>query len=216
MKDFQKIDVNVNTSQMEQFLVLSNVINYVQYNRNPVGYYELDIRALEPKSHKRIYEWLEEDDRQIIDLEFGKTLKTFREEYLDVYEGVRLEILYATKFNENSDLGTAYLGRVGMTWSDKIKAEEKILISEQSYTMGKVLDGTEFQILLDTGANKSFMSKTHYLKCKTLHSLPNLASKIQRIQVGNEHCFSVFFIIAIIIDIHDHRFEIFTLDTLGT
>ena len=51
--------------------------------------------------------------------------------------------------------------------------------------VGKLLEGTECQILLDTGASKSFMSKSHYLHCKSLHSLPKFASKTQRIQVGN-------------------------------
>ena len=49
--------------------------------------------------------------------------------------------------------------------------------------MGKLLDGTECKILLDIGANKSFTSKSHYLRCKALHSLPKLAPKTQRIQV---------------------------------
>ena len=43
--------------------------------------------------------------------------------------------------------------------------------------IGKLLNGTECQILLDTEASKSFMSKSHYLQCKTLHSLPKFASK---------------------------------------
>ena len=42
-------------------------------------------------------------------------------------------------------------------------------------------------ILLDTGASKLFMSKSHYLHGKSLHSLPKFASKTQRIQVGNGH-----------------------------
>ena len=66
----------------------------------------------------------------------------------------------------------------------------------------------ECQILLDTGASKSFMSKTHYLHCKTFYSLPNFASKTQRIQVENGKFISVLFIIPIIIDIHGHRFKI--------
>ena len=33
-------------------------------------------------------------------------------------------------------------------------------MSEQGYTTGKLLDGAECQILLDTGASKSFMSKS--------------------------------------------------------
>ena len=77
--------------------------------------------------------------------------------------------------------------------------------------MGKLLDGTECQVLLDTGASKSFMSKSHYLHCKSLHSLPKFVLRTQRIQVGNGQFVSVLFIIPIIIDIHRHRFEIYTL-----
>ena len=63
--------------------------------------------------------------------------------------------------------------------------EESFPISEQGYTLGKLLDRTECQILLDTGASKSFMSKSYYMHCTPLHSLPKFASKTQRIQVGN-------------------------------
>ena len=47
--------------------------------------------------------------------------------------------------------------------------------------------------------------------CKSLHSLPTFASKTQRIQVGNGQYVSVLFIIPVIVDIHVHRFEIYTL-----
>ena len=84
-------------------------------------------------------------------------------------------------------------------------------ISEQGHTVGKLLHDTECQILLDTRVSKSCMSKSHYLRCKSLHSLPKFASKIQRIQVGNGQYVSVLFIIPTEIDIHGHRFEIFKL-----
>ena len=32
-------------------------------------------------------------------------------EHLDVYEGVKSEILYIAEFDNSSDLGTAYLGK---------------------------------------------------------------------------------------------------------
>ena len=50
-------------------------------------------------------------------------------------------------------------------------------ISEQGYTAGKLLAGMECQILLDMGASKSYLSKSHYLRCKALHSLPKFGSK---------------------------------------
>ena len=57
-----------------------------------------------------------------------------------------------------------------MTNASKIKAEEKFPISVQGYTVGKLLDGMECQIPLGTGARKSFMSKSHYLRYESLHS----------------------------------------------
>ena len=67
------------------------------------------------------------------------------------------------------------------------------------------------QLLLDMGARKSFMSKSFYMHCKSLHSLPKFASKTQRIQVGNGQFVSVLFEIPVIIDVHGNRFEIYTL-----
>ena len=98
-----------------------------------------------------------------------------------MYDEVKLEISYTTKFDENSDLSTTYLGRIDITRSDKIKVEEKFPISEQGYTVGKLLDGTECQIHLDTGASISFMSKMHYLRCKSLLLFLKFAFEIQRI-----------------------------------
>ena len=92
-----------------------------------------------------------------------------------------------------------------MTRATKIKAEN-FVISKQGYTVGKLLDETECQILLDTGASKSYMSKSYYLRCKSLHSLPKFASKTQRILVENGQYSGMLFIIPVVIDIHGHRF----------
>ena len=116
-----------------------------------------------------------------------------------------------TRFNENSDLSTTYLGKTSIIKDNKIATEEKFPISEQGYRTGKLLDGTECQILLDTRASKSFMSKSHYLHCKALHLLPKFASKTRRIQVGNGQYVSILFVIPIIVDICSHRFKVYTL-----
>ena len=120
-------------------------------------------------------------------------------------------MVYANKFNENSDLSTTYLGQTKMTRDTMIKAEERFPITDQGFTLGKLLDGMECQILLDTGATKSYMSKSYYSWCKALHALPKFSSNTQRIQVGNGQYVSVSFVIQVIVDIHEHRFKIFTL-----
>ena len=103
------------------------------------------------------------EERDIMELDFGATSKILEEEYLDVYEGIQSEIVNTTRFDENLDLSTIYLGRSDRAKSDKLKAEESFPISEQGYMLGKMLDGTECQLLLDTGASKTFMSKSYYM-----------------------------------------------------
>ena len=65
--------------------------------------------------------------------------------------------------------------------------------------------------IIGHSVSKSFISKSFYMQCKSLHSLPKFASKTQRIQVGYGQCISVLFIMPVIIDVHGHRFEIHTL-----
>ena len=92
-----------------------------------------------------------------------------------MFKGFQSEVINTTRFDEN--LSTTYLGRIDITRTCNIKAEEKSPISEQGYGIGKLLNGTECQILLDTGASKSFISESHYLQCKSLHLCQNLLLK---------------------------------------
>ena len=147
----------------------------------------------------------------MMESEFGPTPHLLKKEYLDVYEGIQSEIVNTTRFDENSDLITTYLGKSHRPKNDKLKAGESFPISEQGYMLEKLLDRTECQLLLDMEASKSFMSKSYYMHCKSPHSFPKFASKTQRIQVGNGQFVSVLFIIPVIIDVHGHRFKIYTL-----
>ena len=55
------------------------------------------------------------------------------------------------------------------------------------------------------------MSKSFYIHCKSLHTLPKFAATTQKIQVENGQCISALFIIPVIAEVHGHRFEIYTL-----
>ena len=194
-------------TQMEQWSILSNVLNYIQYDKHPKNYHNLSINAV--NKYKNSLDTSEE--RDIVELDLGVMPKILQGKYLDIYEGVQSEVVNTTRFDENLDLSTMYIGRSDRPKSDKLKAEEYFPISEQGYTLDKLLDGIECQLLLGTGASKLFMSKSYYMQCTSLHSLPRFASKTQRIQVGNGQYVSLLFIIPVIIDVHGHRFEIYTL-----
>ena len=90
--------------QMEQWSILSYMVNYIQYDRHPKSFYNLDMKAIDQKSHKKIHN--KEEERQMLELDFGNTLEKLKGEYLDLYEGIQSEVLSTTGFDENSDLST--------------------------------------------------------------------------------------------------------------
>ena len=84
-------------------------------------------------------------------------------------------------------------------------------MTARGYTKGELLDSTDCEILIETGASKSYMSQSYFLRCKNLHVMPKFMSTNRRIQVGNGQYVGVLFVIPVIITIQKHRFEIFTL-----
>ena len=124
---------------------------------------KLDVDTLDYRHHRELYLKLKEKERETLDIDFGMYPDILRSKYLDVYEGVYAEIVYANKFNESSDLSTTYLGQTKITRDTKIKAEERFPITSQGFATGKLMDNTECQILWDMGATKSYMSKSYYL-----------------------------------------------------
>ena len=138
----------------------------------------LDIKAVDKYKYRPIA-----DNKQFKELEFCATPQKLQEEYMDIYEGNHSDVVCSNRFDENSDISTTYLGRADKENQSKLKAEESFPLSEHGYTLGRLLNGTECELLLDTAASKSFMSKSFYIQCKSLHSFPKFASRTQRIQV---------------------------------
>ena len=203
--------IEMQKTQMEQWSILNNKLNYIQHSRLNSMDHSLDIRPINKHksqssdSHSPLV-------KEFREVDFGKDPQNLQEEYLDVYEGIQMNIVSMNRFEKNSDISTTYLGQIEQKGSqNKLKAEESFPITENGYTTGKLLDGTKCQLLLDTGASKSFMSKSFYMHCKSLHTLPKFAATTQKIQVGNGQCISVLFMIPVIIEVHKHRFEIYTL-----
>ena len=176
--------INKNRSQMEQWSILSDNIVYVKSENNGVMN-GIDIKTIDYQDHRRMYRKMGREEGGRLNIDFGESPDVFKDKYMDVYDDVFAEIVTTNRFDENVDLSTTYLGKIGMNWKDIMKAEESFPISEQGFVMGRILNREECQILLDMGASKSYMSKLYYLRCKALHDLPKFASKTQRIQVGN-------------------------------
>ena len=145
-------------TQMEQWSILSNVLNYVQHSRLNSMNHTLDIKAVDKYKYRP-----SKVSREFKELDFGMTPQKLWEEYMDIYEGIHSDVVSSNRINENSDISTTYLGRVNKEMPNTLKAEESFPISEHGYTLGRLLDGTECQLLLDTGISKSFMSKSLYM-----------------------------------------------------
>ena len=200
----EKIEPPLN--QMEQWSILSNVLNCIQHSKFNSMNHSLSVK---PVNRYKIKPDVGKEFRKV---DFGTIPQNLQEEYLDMYEGIQSDIVSSSRFDENSDISTTYLGKIEHRESqDKFKAEESFPISENRYTLGRLLDGTKCQLLLEMGASKSFMSKSFYMQYKSLHTLPKFATTTQKIQVGNGQCVGVLFIIPVILETHSHRFEIYTL-----
>ena len=147
--------------EMRNWSIFSDNVRYIQHDQATTQ--NLNFDTLDYRDHKDLYLKLKEEERKTLDVDFGLYPDITKARYLDVYEDVYAKIMYTNKFNENSDLSTTYLGQIGMMRDTKVKAEERFPITGQGFASGKLLDGMECQILLDTGATKSYMSKSYYL-----------------------------------------------------
>ena len=104
-------------TQMEQWSILSNVLNYIQHDRHHTMNHMLNIRAV--SKYRRNPETKEE--KELVELDLGDMPYKLHKEYLDVYEGIQSDIVNTMRFDENSDLSTTYLGRPNRTRNDKLK-----------------------------------------------------------------------------------------------
>ena len=123
--------IETTLSQIEQWLLLSNIMNYVQYDKHPKNIHTMSIKPIN-KMKNKIKSRKDEKERTISEIDFGKTPLRLKEEYLDRYEGIKSEILSTTRFDENSDFSMNYLGKVNVAKENKITTEERFPISEQN------------------------------------------------------------------------------------
>ena len=68
-------------TQMEQWSILSNVLNYVQHSRFHSMNHTLDIKAVNKYKYQP-----NTDNREFKELDFGTMPQKLQEEYMDIYE----------------------------------------------------------------------------------------------------------------------------------
>ena len=110
------------------------------------------------------------------------------------------------------DLSTIYLGQTKMTRDTKIKAEEIISYYWSRVYYMKIIGWHRMSNFVGHGCHKVLHVKILlFADAKLYMHYQSSLLNTQRIQVGNGQYVNVLFVIPVIIEIHGHRFEIFTL-----
>ena len=80
--------------QMEQWSILSNLLNYVQHSQFNSMKHSLSIKPVNR------YKIKPNEVKEFREVEFGITLQNLQDEYLDVYEGFQSDIVSSSRFEE--------------------------------------------------------------------------------------------------------------------
>ena len=95
--------------EMKNWSIFSNSIRYVQHDQMTTP--NLDFDTLDYRNHKDLHFQLKQEKGETLDIDFSLYPDVTKARYLDVYEDVYAEMVYASKFDESSDLSTTYLGQ---------------------------------------------------------------------------------------------------------
>ena len=136
-----KIMIKTNL-QMEQWTILSDNILYVRSEGNDVMN-GIDIKLVDYRDHKKMYRKMGKEEGERLHIDFRESHEILRDKYMDVYDEIYAEVVMTSNFDENVDLSTTYLGKIGMKREDVMKAEESFPISEEGIVIGRILNGEE-------------------------------------------------------------------------
>ena len=123
--------------EMKNWSIFSDNVRYIQHDKIMAS--SLDIDTLDYREHKDLYFQLKDEERETLDVDFGLYPDVTKARYLDVYEDIYAEMVYASKFDENSDLNMTYLGQTNMTRNTRIKVEERFPITGQGFASRKTI-----------------------------------------------------------------------------
>ena len=96
---YQKVILNeVNkkervSTQMEDLSILSDHVKYVKHDDGLETFHKLNVNMLNYCQYKELYQELKGKEILMVDVGFGSSPEKLKSEYLDVYEGVYVEIV---------------------------------------------------------------------------------------------------------------------------
>ena len=92
---------------MEEWSILSDHVKYVMHGESE-AFQKRTIDSLNYRQNRDLYKKLNNEVLQKSNLSFGKSPEKLKADYLDVYEGVYMEVIITDRFDEDTDLSTTY------------------------------------------------------------------------------------------------------------
>ena len=184
--------------QKERWSELYDIVQYLQYNQHPIGHYGLEVKASEDRYDTKMYKKLQNGERQVKEISLDPNSLRLKQDYLDIFEGVRSDVIYTAKYAENRDIGTTYLEITKIRRQDELKAEYKVPIIEDCFMPGKLMDVT---VIIRYYLTQKLVSNLFHLNCPSLHSLTKFVSRTKNILVGNGQYVDVLFVIPVTINL---------------
>ena len=132
-------------------------------------------------------------------------------EYLTYQLDTLAELNINRSYDDLLDVSTTYLGPDLIQSNHVFNAEPSFPTTLDCHIDGELLGGGKLDILLDTGAFKSYMCKAFYMCHPHLHKFPKFQSAMRHLQVGNGALVPALFVIHLVSKIQGHSFEVYTL-----
>ena len=195
----------INTHEMSEWSVLNTKMHYVQHPRQ--AEHSLVYSNCEDKIEQGILNKIEKPELVNMSVEDNSV----REMFCDQFEEVQNFLHLSDSFNDARDVSTTYLGTDKVMLKDHFMPECSFPIYSNSHTWGQLMGGQPFDMLLDTGASKCYMSTDFYKKNPQLHLLPKYKTTIKELRMGNGALSPAYFIIPVVFKVVSHKFEMYAL-----
>ena len=127
------------------------------------------------------------------------------------FNSVEAKLTSSAMYDESTDISTTYIGAVKKDGNPPFKPDLEYSFDTHSFTTGTLPNGKEFRILIDTGATRSYLSKSFYDSNVYLHKFPKIKPKTSCIFMGNGEWVPTLFIIPMCFSIENHAFEVYTI-----
>ena len=195
----------INTHEMSEWSVLNTKMHYVQHPRQAEN--SLVYSKCEDEIEQGILDKVAKPE--LVDMSIGDN--SVKEVFCDQFEEVQNFLHLSDAFNDARDVSTTYLGTDQVMLKDHFQPECSFPIYSNSHTWGQLMGGQPFDMLLDTGASKCYMSTEFYKKNPQLHKLPEYKTMVKELRMGNGALTPAYFIIPVVFRIVRHKFEMYAL-----